>query len=217
MKQFVIKNNVIDIYLKLKNDKEKSNFLLKIFKYLIENENFETNEKIELAFLGIKPSLKLIENWGGDRKNNTSQNQVDSKLVSSCYQDGGQVEINSLISNKDIKNKDIKNKDIKNKDIKKEETLENSKNDFVDYQFVEEEYKKGEFDFDLSKFWNFWKDKGLRKADLTNRLISWDIKDRDKRKMQNITQMLGKQMQVNKELKYQQELQRQEQEEHFYL
>lgn len=92
----------------------------------------------------------------------------------------------------------------------------NSKNDFIDYHFVEEEYNKGDFDFDLNKFWNFWKDKGLRKIELANKLIAWDIKDRDKRKLQNITQSLVKQMQVNKDLKYRQE-QEQKQEEPFYI
>ena len=192
-KQIVLENNIIEIYQKvLKNDKEKSQFLLKIFKFLIENnENFKVNDKLEGIFVAIKPSLKVKEfnsNWGGKRDNagrknndldNSNNNQLENQLENEIDNQ------NNSSSFKEIKYKDIKHKEIKYEDIKEIEKEKNG-NDFVDYQFVEEEYKKGDFEFDLSKFWIFWKDKALKKNDLTNKLISWDIKDRDKRKNQSL-------------------------------
>ena len=59
---------------------------------------------------------------------------------------------------------------------------------------------------DLVKFWTYWKDKGLRKFELSNKFITWEIKDREKKKVQNITEKLVKQMKVNNELKYRQDM-----------
>ena len=192
-KQIILQNNIIDIYQKvLKNDKEKSQFLLKIFKFLLENEeNFKANDKINGIFLAIKPSLKIREfdtNWGGKREGsgrkingsdnlsiNQDENQLDNQLKN---QDDNQDFSSSF---KDIKNKSNKdNKD--NKDIKKEK--EKEKNDyalFIDYDFTKKTYDDGiknkVFNFtNFDDFWIYYKDKGVLKSKLHNLMIRWDIR-----------------------------------------
>lgn len=146
-KQIILQNNIIDIYQKvLKNDKEKSLFLLKIFKFLLENEeNFKANDKINGIFLAIKPSLKIKEfntNWGGKREgsgrkingsDNSSFNQDENQLDNQDENQDGNQDFSS--SFKDIKNKSNKdNKDIKKENIKEKKELDLS---FCDSQFLE--------------------------------------------------------------------------------
>lgn len=145
-KQIILQNNIIDIYQKvLKNDKEKSLFLLKIFKFLLENEeNFETNDKINGIFLAIKPSLKIKEfntNWGGKREG--SGRKINGSDNSSFNQDENQDDnqLDNQDDNQDFSSsfKDIKNKSNKdNKDIKKENIKEKKELDlsFCDSQFL---------------------------------------------------------------------------------
>ena len=148
IKQIKLQNNVIDCYKNLKNDKEKSLFLLKIFKFLVENEEIMTkNSLIEGMFLGIKPSLKITEvnsNWGGKRYNagnkinkdiNQDENQLDN-------QDDNQVQNQVPYKYKDIS---IKNKDNNN-------MQDENKNNF-------ERYSKPILNTDDFREWTFWMDR----------------------------------------------------------
>ena len=193
-RQIILQNNIIDIYQKvLKNDKEKSQFLLKIFKFLLENEEkFETNDKINGIFLAIKPSLKIKEfdtNWGGKREGsgrkingsdnlsiNQDENQLDNQLEK---QDENQVFSSSF---KDIKNiKNIKNKSSKdNKDIEKEKEKEKEieKDDFITYEYCKQIYTKANcYDFNIVKFFNYYKDKGIKKEQVEHLMNLWDMRD----------------------------------------
>lgn len=151
IKQIKIQNNIIDCYKNLKNDKEKSLFLLKIFKFLIENEEIITkNPLIEGMFLGIKPSLKITEvnsNWGGKRDNagnkiNKSINQDDRQLENQL---GNQVKNQVPYKYKDIS---IKNKDNNNINNMQDE----NKNNF-------EKYPKPILNTDDFREWTFWMDR----------------------------------------------------------
>ena len=181
-KQIILQNNIIEIYQKvLKNDKEKSLFLLKIFKFLLENEeNFETNDKINGIFLAIKPSLKIKEfntNWGGKREG--SGRKINGSDNSSFNQDENQLDNQDFSSSfKDIKNKSNKeNKENKeNKDIKKEE--EKEKDDFITYEYCKQIYTKANcYEFNIVKFFNYYKDKGIKKEQVEHLMTQWDMKE----------------------------------------
>lgn len=182
MKQIILKNNVIDIYKNLKNDKEKSQFLLKIFKYLIENDDsFEAKEKINFAFMGIKPSLKISESGGGNNNpSGKNQHNVEDTLTSN---DLGQP-LNKNISIKEEKN--ISNKEISIKE-KKEKEKEGEQELLIDYNFAKKTYDDGiknkVFNFtNFDDFWIYYKDKGILKSKLHNTMIRWDIRWNDEKK-----------------------------------
>ena len=183
-KQIILQNNIIDIYQKvLKNDKEKSLFLLKIFKFLLENEeNFEANDKINGIFLAIKPSLKIKEfniNWGGKREgsgrkingsNNSSFNQDENQLDNQLENQDDNQDFSS--SFKDIKNKSNKEKKEKEKEKEKE------KDDFITYEYCKQIYTKANcYEFDLVKFFNYYKDKGIKKEQVEHLMNQWDIRE----------------------------------------
>ncbi len=182
MKQIILKNNVIDIYKNLKNDKEKSQFLLKIFKYLIENDDsFDVKEKINFAFMGIKPSLKISESGGGNNNpSGKNQHNVEDTLT---YENLGQ-SLNKNISIKEEKN--ISNKEISIKE-KKEKEKEGEQELLIDYDFAKKTYDDGiknkVFNFtNFDDFWIYYKDKGILKSKLHNTMIRWDIRWNDEKK-----------------------------------
>jgi hypothetical protein len=84
------------------------------------------------------------------------------------------------INTPNIREKENK-ENIENKDYLKKEK-EKEKNNFVDFDFLETEFEKANFDFDLNRFWNYYKDKALLKKDLSGKMISWDIRDQQRRK-----------------------------------
>jgi hypothetical protein len=180
-----LQNNVIEIYKTLKNDKEKSQFLLKIFKFLIENdENFEVNDKIKFAFLGIKPSLKLIKNGGGNNNPN-GYNQHSNKVKGEDkVNENNEVkgEDNEKIDDRSNKVEDKKYKEKKNEvevEEKKEKEKEKEKlDDFITYEFCKQIYKKANcYDFDLVKFFNYYKDKGIKKEQVEHLMNQWDMRE----------------------------------------
>lgn len=180
-KQIILQNNIIDIYQKvLKNDKEKSLFLLKIFKFLLENEeNFEVNDKINGIFLAIKPSLKIKEfntNWGGKREG--SGRKINGSDNSSFNQDENQLE--NQDDNQDFSSsfKDIKNKSNKdNKDIKEEKEKEKL-DDFITYEYCKQIYTKANcYEFNIVKFYNYYKDKGIKKEQVEHLMNQWDMRE----------------------------------------
>ena len=172
-KQIILQNNIIDIYQKvLKNDKEKSLFLLKIFKFLLENEeNFEVNDKINGIFLAIKPSLKIKEfntNWGGKREG--SGRKINGSDNSSFNQDENQLE------NQD-ENQDFSSSFKDNKDIKEEKEKEKL-DDFITYEYCKQIYTKANcYEFNIVKFFNYYKDKGIKKSEVEHLMNQWDMRE----------------------------------------
>ena len=155
--------------------------MLKIFKFLLENEEtFEANDKINGIFLAIKPSLKIKEfntNWGGKREG--SGRKINGSDNSSFNQDENQLDNQDFSSSfKDIKNKSNKeNKENKeNKDIKKEE--EKEKDDFITYEYCKQIYTKANcYEFNIVKFFNYYKDKGIKKEQVEHLMTQWDMKE----------------------------------------
>ncbi len=231
-KSVSFQENVYKTYKLLKTKKSRQEFLEKCFIYAWEDKEFDSSYDVNIAFQGVLPSIKLRENGGGNNnkignnqytkllKNQTNTNE-DNKINKSCGQ-SEQLESSQDFSkhaqteeSMDKYDKITSLEDISNNKTEDEIKVEEEKNNecfstFIDYGFLKSEYEKGDFDFDLEKFWNFWKDKGLTKKELTNKLISWDIKERDKKKLQNINHQLAKSLMVNKDLKYQYERQKNE-------
>ncbi|MBO7696936.1 MAG: hypothetical protein J6T10_30265 [Methanobrevibacter sp.] len=129
-KHIKIQENVYNTFLALKSREKQQEFLEKCFIYAWEGKEIETkDEMVSIAFLGVKPSLKISEtssNWGGLRENsgrkanqdynqvdnqddNQDDNQVGIKLESSLNQVGIKSKSSPFISNKDISNKNISN------------------------------------------------------------------------------------------------------------
>ena len=113
-KHIKIQENVYNTFLALKTRKRQQEFLEKWFIYAWEGKEIETKDSVvSIAFLGVKPSLKISEtsnNWGGLRENSgRKSNQVDNQ---DDNQDENQLGIKSksspFISNKDISKKENK-------------------------------------------------------------------------------------------------------------
>lgn len=182
-----LQNNVIEIYKTLKNDKEKSQFLLKIFKFLIENdENFEVNDKIKFAFLGIKPSLKLIKNGGGNNNPNGYNQHNNEVKGEDKVNDNNEVkgEDNEKIDERSNKVEDKKYKEKKNKvevEVEVEEKKEKEKeklDDFITYEYCKQIYTKANcYEFNIVKFYNYYKDKGIKKEQVEHLMNQWDMRE----------------------------------------
>jgi hypothetical protein len=144
-KYIKFQENIYDVYLKLKSHKKQQDFLEKCFIFAWKGEEIESkNDSVNMAFLGVKPSLKIYEtsvNWGGIRENagrkiNQDDNQVDN-----------QVGIKSKSSSlKEINNKEISNKEINYK-FKGSVIKLNEK----DYSAWKERFNLLDFDFELEK------------------------------------------------------------------
>lgn len=129
-KSFRIQENIYSTYLKLKTRKKQQQFLEKCFIFAWENREIETDYDVELAFSGVKPSIKLSENGGGLNnpkgingakclKNKENDMSLSGQSEVRVRSDSGQ----TFISNK---NKDIS---IKEEEINKEEYTQ----DFEDF------------------------------------------------------------------------------------
>lgn len=171
--------------------------------FVIQDSNINNQEDIEdnNKITNYNKNNKAILLYNNDNKNNLYVDVDDDVSVD--------VDDSVLLSPLTPQGEIVEEKN-QNAQIPK-----NLKNDFIDYQFVEDEYKKGDFDFDLVKFWTYWKDKGLRQFELSNKFIIWEIKDREKKKVQNITEKLVKQMKVNNELKYRQDIENQQENDNY--
>lgn len=128
-KYIKIQENIYNTFLALKSRKRQQEFLEKCFIYAWEGREIDTKDSVvSIAFLGVKPSLKISEtssNWGGlrensGRKNNQVDNQDDNQVD---YQDEIKSKSSPFISNKDISNKNTSNK-IKENKIKENTTQE---------------------------------------------------------------------------------------------
>ena len=117
-KYIKIQENIYNTFLALKSRKRQQEFLEKCFIYAWEGREIDTKDSVvSIAFLGVKPSLKISEtssNWGGlrensGRKNNQVDNQDDNQVD---YQDEIKSKSSPFISNKDISNKNTSNKNI---------------------------------------------------------------------------------------------------------
>lgn len=110
-KSFRIQENVYSTYLKLKTRKKQQQFLEKCFIFAWENREIETDYDVELAFSGVKPSIKLSENGGGLNNPKGINGTKSLKNKENDISLGGQSEVRvrsdsgqTFISNK---NKDI--------------------------------------------------------------------------------------------------------------
>lgn len=157
MAKFIkIQENVYSTFLALKSKKRQQEFLEKCFIYAWEGREIETKDKlISVAFLGVKPSLRISEtssNWGGLRENsgrksnqvdNQDENQVDNQV-------GIKFKSSPLISNKDISNKNISKKE--NKYIFNGLTVKLNEKDYNSWK---EEYNLLDLDYELKQIDNF--------------------------------------------------------------
>lgn len=73
------------------------------------------------------------------------------------------------------------NKDNINKTYKK--NLQEENDIFIDYTFCKNMYEElGFSNFDLERFYVFYKDKGLLKKDVENKMIQWDMRHKENTK-----------------------------------
>lgn len=112
-KYFRIQENIYTVYKQLNSRKKQQEFLEKCFIFAWENRELSTQDSaVNIAFLGVKPSLKITEtssNWGGLRENsgrkfnqddNQDDNQLETKNKSSLLKDISNKEINIKEENK---------------------------------------------------------------------------------------------------------------------
>lgn len=234
--QFTFYNSFYQAIQNLESKEDQADFYNAICNYALNGVEPNFTGMLKMAWELIRPNLESSRKKaeagkkGGQNKQNESKNDNDniqelSKIQANDKQNQANEKQNNFClsenSSKDkIKDKDKdKDKDkvkIEEKEKKEEKSkIQANLNDFIDWQYVEDEYKKGDFDFDLVKFWTYWKDKGLRKFELSNKFITWEIKDREKKKVQNITEKLVKQMKVNNELKYRQDMEKQQENDNY--
>jgi hypothetical protein len=127
-KSFRFQENLYNTYKMLKTKKSRQEFLEKCVLFAFENLEFQSNYDVEIAFSGVKPSVKLTENGGG--KNNPSGNNQfndidkDNKINKEVGQSDltqrtklGQSEDTPFKGSKYISNKYISSKYISSKEI----------------------------------------------------------------------------------------------------
>ena len=167
------------------SDKDKLSLLEAIIKKSLDNEDIELKGIQKNLFALIKPQIeaknkRYADGMKGGRPKKTTGFE-DKKTTG--FEDNENKKPLVLKNDDEKKTKTKPNENV-NENVNENEKEKNQKKEinFIDYQFVEQEYKKGKFTFNLVDFWNFWKDKGLKKEDLTNKLIYWDIKEREREK-----------------------------------
>lgn len=224
--QFTFYNSFYQAIQNLESKEDQADFYNAICNYALNGVEPNFTGMLKMAWELIRPNLESSRKKAEAGKKGGQNKQNESKNDNGNIQGLSKIQANKKQSNfclsenlsKDkIKDKDKDKDKDKVKIEEKEKKEEKSKNldDFIDWQYVEDEYKKGDFDFDLVKFWTYWKDKGLRKFELSNKFITWEIKDREKKKVQNITEKLVKQMKVNNELKYRQDMEKQQENDNY--
>lgn len=82
------------------------------------------------------------------------------------FKEKGATITNTIITNTIITNKEEKDNDI-----------------FINYEYCKNMYEElGFSNFDLERFYVFYKDKGLLKKDVENKMIQWDIRHKENTK-----------------------------------
>ena len=120
-KSFRLQENVYNTYKLLKTKKSKQEFLEKCVLFAFENVEFSSNYDVEIAFQGVKPSIKLTENGGGKNNPNGNNQFNNPDEDSKINKEVGQSDLTTrteLGQSKDSRYKDISNKDISIKNNK---------------------------------------------------------------------------------------------------
>lgn len=198
---FFIPDNKIDLILG-KKEKEQKEILYCIFYYQnfsklpekisknVEDlikciiKDLETIQKKKNAGRqgGLKKQenlqeLKNIENENIDNKG-MSNNSASSKILADNKQTSSTLDSKNLATpykDKIRKEEDkYKIKEVEEKKEKEKEQLD----DFITYEFCKQIYTKANcYEFNIVKFFNYYKDKGIKKADVESLMTKWDMRE----------------------------------------
>ena len=112
-----------------------------------------------------------------------NEKEIEDALVIFDKQHGIITEENTSNTNNITTNNNSNNSDNSNNNNNSNNY--NNDNKYITYEYLIEEYNKANvFSFDVDYFWNYWKDKGLLKNQLSSKMISWNINYENKQKQQ---------------------------------
>ena len=144
----------------------------------IKNELEKSAKEVKIAFFSIKSILKLNKNGGSQNgiSNNPSGLTIEN-TKNNIPNIAPNITPNKSYNNPNsdlilIENNNNNNINIKEKEKEKEKEKDD---DFITYEVCKQIYQKANcFDFDLTSFFLFYKDKGIKKENVEHLMIEWD-------------------------------------------